>query len=148
MHDVDHKQQKRDRKEIPWQERQGICQAIRRMLVEQFPDCFKGPGQPKPLLMIGISGEIMLRLPELTRRDLGFALFDYTGGSTYLRSFVPGAQRIDLDGSPVAEVTEAEIQNAQLRLRAQSAAAERRQDARRVTQAHETMHQLKEGANG
>jgi sRNA-binding protein len=118
-----------------WKKRQRVVHQLRAMLVERFPAAFKKPGEPKPPLMIGVSAEIMLRCPELTRQQIGLAMNDYCGGSTYLRSFVAGAHRVDLDGNPVSELTQGEIENAQLRLRNVMDAWERRQEKTATTEA-------------
>lgn len=120
-----------------WKTRLGVAKRVRALLVERFPLAFKGPGEAKPPLMIGISAEILLRCPDIARLELHWAMNDYCGGSTYLRSFIEGAQRLDLDGTPVTPVTQGEIQNAHLRLRAKMAAYERRQEKHAVTQAQQ-----------
>ncbi len=120
--------------------------AVRAELVLRFPAAFKGPGEPKPPLMIGVSAEIMLRCPDITKYDLGAALQDYCNGTTYLRSFFVGAQRINLDGEPVAEVTEGEITNAHTILRVKMAAQERREAKASVASAHRWNHDHKQTA--
>lgn len=128
--------EKRARSETRWR--------VRALLAERFPKAFRGPGEPKPPLAVGIRAEILLALPDLSRRDLDIAMRDYVTGSTYLRSFVAGARRVDLEGSPVAEVTEAEISNAQLRLRAGLAAQDRAFERRQAAEAHRKLRAVKD----
>lgn len=122
--------------EPAWKVRRRVAWRVRAILVERFPSAFKGPGEPKPPLMIGISAEIMLRCPDLKTHEIGTALKDYCTGTTYLRSFIDGADRINLDGEPVAKITAGEIQNAQLVLRAKARAFERQIEKTGVTNAH------------
>ena len=121
-----------------WEEKQIIARSLRALLVEKFPLCFEPRRKPKKPLQIGIRAEIALRCPELDWGHLGIALFDYTCGPSYLRSFVPGAVRVDLDGHPVTEVSELDIRNAQARLRQLAVSIERRQEKRKLTQASAT----------
>lgn len=78
---------------------------MRAKLTELFPRCFAGKRQPKRPLKINIHLDILERQPLLLRRHVRLALADYTGGATYLREMIVGAERIDLDGKPAGIVT-------------------------------------------
>lgn len=108
-----------------WQTRKAHIKTLRDELVRRFPGTFKGYGQPKPPLQIGIRAEIMIAWPEATKADLDLALTDYCSGSTYLRSFIVGARRVRIDGTEGDEITETDIKNAQDRLRANAVRADR-----------------------
>jgi ProP effector len=97
--------------------RQSIAEHVRAILVERFPAAFAGKGEEKKPLKIGIAEDLLLAMPELTRRNLAFALADYTWGPTYCRHVIAGAARIGLDGAPCGTVSEAEAAFATDRLK-------------------------------
>lgn len=78
---------------------------VRTMLVEQFPNAFKGFKEPKKPLKVGIYNDIRKVMPELSGKTLHAVLADYTGGPTYLEGLKAGRQRVGLDGHPAGEVT-------------------------------------------
>ncbi|MBO0735426.1 MAG: ProQ/FinO family protein [Alphaproteobacteria bacterium] len=87
-------------------------------LVQHFPSCFVIDKQRKRPLKIGIDRDIQARLPQLTHKRLGAGLRFYTSDINYLKRMSAGAQRVDLSGEPVGEVTEAEAREAAARLAA------------------------------
>ncbi|MDE2426286.1 MAG: ProQ/FinO family protein [Elusimicrobia bacterium] len=90
--------------------------AGRALLVDKFPACFKARGEPKRLLKIGISKDIKARYPEMSNRAIASAVGDYVRGPTYLRNFVEGAVRIDLDGNEAGLVTAEQVAFASAKL--------------------------------
>jgi hypothetical protein len=77
---------------------------MRDALIERWPNCFKGPEQPKLPLKIGIHRDIKAIAPELSTRDLGTAIRYYVGDYQYRQAMVAGAVRFDLDGNPAGVV--------------------------------------------
>src|SRR5260221_5371694 len=132
----------------PSQRRREIAKQVRAMLVERFSACFRGRGEAKPPLMIGIRKVIAERCPDITDRDIGYALFDYTSGRTYLQSFVEGTWRIDLDGNPVSELTEGDFRDAAARYRRGRAAYDRTIKLRIRGLAAQSAPQTEEVVNG
>jgi sRNA-binding protein len=68
-------------------------------------------------LAIGIHAQIAAAAPDLTARRIDLALRAWTGRLSYLEALAKGRPRVDIDGRPVAQVTEAERDNARKRLR-------------------------------
>ena len=93
-----------------------IAAEIRAQLVDAFPACFKGEGEDKPPLKLGIDADILERLP-VAGWKLTIALGDYTCSPTYQRNLVEGADRIDLDGNPAGKVTAEQAERAAARMR-------------------------------
>lgn len=92
---------------------------LRGWLIRKHPKCFMLFGQPKLPLKIGIYDDIMALYGggyQNFRFELSAALSDYCNGGTYLRALVVGAVRVDLDGNPAGEVSEAAAQHAVERL--------------------------------
>jgi ProP effector len=94
-----------------------VAARVRAILVERFPKAFAAQGQEKQPLKINIDSDILLAMPELTRKSLSYALADYTWGPTYCRHVTAGAARIGLDGEPCGTVSEAEAAFAADRLK-------------------------------
>jgi ProP effector len=91
--------------------------ATLKYLAERFPQTFVLEiYQPHRPLKIGIAADIVASCPELDRRVVGKALGTYTGRIMYLRAFVEGAVRVDLDGHPAGEVSAADAEHAAARL--------------------------------
>jgi ProP effector len=90
---------------------------VRGIIAERFPWTFKGRGDDKPPLKVGICFDIQCVMPELSRKAVALALGDYTWGPTYARNLVAGAPRIDLDGLPSGVVTPREAEHAAIRMR-------------------------------
>src|SRR6476619_5361926 len=85
--------------------KQDIDAALAR-LAKAFPQTFVlEKYRPHRPLKVGIAADISARCPAVERRLLSVALSVYTRRVMYLQSFVAGAARIDLDGTPAGEVT-------------------------------------------
>lgn len=89
----------------------------RDILAHRFPAAFKGRGESKTPLKIGIDRDILAAMPELGDRRIVLALQDYTFGPTYLSNLHAGAPRIGLDGAPAGEVSAEEAAHAEDRMR-------------------------------
>lgn len=77
------------------------ARAILKQLQERFAvfrDC-----QP---LAIGIDKQVLAAQPDLDRKTLRVALRMHVGSLRYLKAMQQATQRFDLDGKPVAEVSE------------------------------------------
>lgn len=91
--------------------------AVLAELVTSFPACFKPRDvRGRPAVAIGIHGDILERRPDLDLARVRKALWAYVTGLDYLRGMIPGAPRVDLDGSVTQFVTEQEATNAKRRL--------------------------------
>lgn len=91
--------------------------AVLAELVTSFPACFKPRDvRGRPAVAIGIHGDILERRPDLDLARVRKALWAYVTGLDYLRGMIPGAPRVDLDGSVTQFVTELEATNAKRRL--------------------------------
>lgn len=110
-------------------ERRMIATATRALLVERFPAAFMPPHTDKRPLAVGIYKAIRAACPDIPCRDLNFAMRDYTGGPKYLRALIVGADRIGLDGAPVAQVSETQATHAAARLAALKARWAKRKPA-------------------
>ena len=115
-----HPEEKVERKIV--RENQPYFQSIypmRETLAERFPKCFRKrkASEPKQPLKIGITHDIWKAAPELSRYEVGRAIYCYTSSSKYLKAVVKGATRIDLDGNAAGKVTAAEEWYSQWRLR-------------------------------
>lgn len=76
----------------------------REILVERFPKAFMPKGADKIPLKLGIRADIRAACPDLSGLAVGVALFDYVSGFKYRDALKEGADRVDLDGNPVAKV--------------------------------------------
>jgi ProP effector len=103
---------------------------MRKLLAKRFPQCFKAFGQPKLPLKIGIDRDIIAAAPELRYRNILYAIADYTSGSSYLRTLIEGAARIDLNGDAAGIVTAAQEHYAQGRLAKRARASSKQQEVR------------------
>ncbi len=77
------------------------ARAILKQLQERFAvfrDC-----QP---LAIGIDKQVLAAQPDIDRKTLRIALRMHVGSLRYLKTMQQATQRFDLEGKPVAEVTE------------------------------------------
>ena len=82
-------------------------------LAEQFPRTFAAAKHlPHRPLKVGIAADVQERCSDIDRRDLAAALAAYTHRIAYLQAIVSGADRIDLDGNPVGEVTASDAAHA------------------------------------
>jgi ProP effector len=57
-------------------------------------------------LAIGVDKQLLAARPELDRKLLRLALRTHTASVRYLKAVEKGSQRFDLDGNPVAELSE------------------------------------------
>lgn len=94
----------RETRKTNWRKRKSEAESTRAVLVQLFPRCFRGRGEPKLPLKTGIYHDIRAAAPEIPARKLGAALHDYTSGRSYLRAMTVGASRVDLEGWPVEPV--------------------------------------------
>lgn len=79
---------------------------VRAILVERFPNCFMPKGAPKKPLATSILKMVADACPDLDYREIRYALRDYMGGRTYLRTMVADADRFDLQGRVCGVVSE------------------------------------------
>lgn len=63
-------------------------------------------------LAIGIDKQLQSRLPEINRKVLRVALGLHTNSTRYLKSMSKATARVDLDGNPGEEITEAHRKHA------------------------------------
>jgi sRNA-binding protein len=90
------------------------------LLTELYPRCFCGTNR-RPL-KIGVCEEIIGQHPEISRRRIKRLLKTYTQSPEYWSTLT---RRIDLDGNLVGEVTAADEEDAQRKIKeARRAAAE------------------------
>ena len=75
------------------------------ILHERFPEVFKGKGENKHPLRVGIHADIKREIPEFSSNQVHMALRDYMGGPTYLRNMIEGTLRMGLDGKLYEPVT-------------------------------------------
>jgi ProP effector len=68
-------------------------------------------------LAIGIDKQLVARLPEIDRKVLRIALGIHTNTVRYLKTIEKASARLDLDGNPAGEVTEAQRKHASQILR-------------------------------
>jgi ProP effector len=103
-----------------------------------FRDC-----QP---LAIGIDKAILARLPDLDRAALRNALRQHTAATRYLKVLQHATQRVDLDGQPAGEVTEAQRAHAAetLKTRFRKAAQTRKEQVEAAATAARQQHKLSE----
>jgi len=81
-----------------------------------FPMAFRGFGQAKFPLMVGIYEEVIKAHPHLNRQRTRAAIGNYVGGRTYLRAMIEGNVRVDLHGDPAGLVTASDAKFAAIRL--------------------------------
>jgi RNA chaperone ProQ/FINO-like protein len=79
---------------------------MREILAERFPACFKGCGEPRLPLKVGIHRDIWNTAPSLSHTDIRGALKDYVSDAAYYQVLAEGAVRVDLNGNPAGVVTE------------------------------------------
>ena len=84
----------------------------RSILVERFPLAFMPRGAPKIPLKVGIFNDLIGRCPDIHRRALKSAMWDYCRGPKYLAGLLYKADRIDLDGCMAGSVTDKEAEQA------------------------------------
>ena len=97
------------------------------LLCARFPACFVMLQYRRRPLKVGINADLVAALgEEVDRRLLGAALRDYTRNLHYRLAQKPGVARINLDGKPVGEVSEADAAHAAADVAAYRAAAIRK----------------------
>ena len=96
-------------------------------------------------LAIGIDRQLLARQPELERKTLRMALGMHTHSLRYLKSMEKAAQRLDLDGQSVAEVTEEHRSHAAETLRERFRKEAERKKAQREAEAQEKLRNEKLG---
>ncbi|WFU49162.1 ProQ/FinO family protein [Sinorhizobium terangae] len=104
---------------MPGEQQPKTASVLFRHLSEKWPEAFNTRA-PKPL-KIGIREDIRALDHELSDHDLKRALRAYTKLERYLKSLRAGAARVDLDGNPTGNVSEADAATAQALLRVRSA---------------------------
>ncbi|HRP25558.1 MAG TPA: ProQ/FinO family protein [Thauera sp.] len=100
-----------------------------------FRDC-------KPLAL-KIDNSIIERFPDFERKTLRIALRMHTASTRYLKAVERNAQRFDLDGNPVGEVTEEQRVHASTTLKERFAAAAKQQREKREAEEAERRKQEK-----
>ena len=76
-----------------------------RALIKTLQECYSVFRDFAPLA-IGIDKQLLARQPELEKKTLRMALGMHTNSLRYLKTMEKATQRLDLDGLPVAEVTD------------------------------------------
>lgn len=87
-------------------------------LAEKFPLCFSVDGEAKPL-KVGIFQDLAEALAEdekVSKTQLRQALRQYTAGWRYLYACKEGAERVDLQGSPVGVLDKEHAEHAAQKL--------------------------------
>ncbi len=99
--------------------RQRQALATLQIMHVRWPRAFPPPGTRARLhpLAVGIHDQIAAAAPDLTVRRIDLALRAWTGRLSYLEALAKGRPRVDIDGRPVAQVSEAERNDARERLR-------------------------------
>lgn len=103
----------------PASKRQRQALATLEIMHVRWPKAFPPPGSRARLhpVAIGIHAQIAAAAPDLTARRIDLALRAWTGRLSYLEALAKGRPRVDIDGRPAAQVTEAERDDARERLR-------------------------------
>jgi sRNA-binding protein len=97
------------------------------LLAELYPRCFCRTNR-RPL-KIGVCDEIIGQHPEISRHRIKRLLKTYTQNPEYWSTLTAGTPRIDLEGNLVGEVTAADEEDAQRKIKeARRAAAEAIED--------------------
>ena len=96
-------------------------------------------------LAIGIDRQLLARQPGLDRKMLRMALGMQTHSLRYLKSMEKAAQRLDLDGQGVAEVTDEHRAHAAETLRERFRKEAERKKAQREAEVHEKLRTEKLG---
>jgi ProP effector len=80
----------------------------RQILVERFPQTFRGFGEPKLPLKVGIRGDLFNSpvVADLDNYAIGCAIRDYCTGPTYHSQMLTGATRVDLEGKAAGTVND------------------------------------------
>ena len=93
------------------------------LLAELYPRCFCRTNR-RPL-KIGVCDEIIGQHPEISKPQVKRLLKEYTQSPEYWSTLTAGTPRIDLEGNVVGEVTAADEEDAQRKIKeARRAAAE------------------------
>ncbi len=112
----------------------------REVFAEKFPATFMKKGERKKIpLKVGIADDIIAALPEMSPELIKRAVGDYVSGPKYARAMIAGQQRVDLQGQPAGEVTEAAVKHAKWREN------RRRQSARDYQKLRENIKHQKKG---
>jgi len=109
----------------PASKRQRQALATLEIMHVRWPKAFPPPGSRARLhpVAIGIHAQIAAAAPDLTARRIDLALRAWTGRLSYLEALAKGRPRVDIDGRPVAQTTDAERDAARERLRLKRQAA-------------------------
>lgn len=79
--------------------------ALARALLKELQEQYVVFRECRPLA-IGVDKQLLAARPELDRKLLRLALRTHTASVRYLKAVEKGCQRFDLDGNPVAELSE------------------------------------------
>ncbi len=79
--------------------------ALARTLLKELQEQYVVFRECRPLA-IGVDKQLLAARPELDRKLLRLALRTHTASVRYLKAVEKGSQRFDLDGNPVAELSE------------------------------------------
>jgi len=104
---------------LPPSKRQRQALATLQIMHVRWPKAFPPPGSGARLhpLAIGIHAQIAAAAPDLTARRIDLALRAWTNRLSYLDALAKGRPRVDINGRPVAQITNAERDDARKRLR-------------------------------
>ena len=105
-----------------------------RLLLKRLQQQFEVLRLAKPLA-IGIDGEILAALPEIDRKLLRTALRMHTGATRYLKATERGAQRFNLAGEAVGEISTEHRERAAAVLKERFERREEEEKARREAEA-------------
>lgn len=99
--------------------RQRQALATLEILHARWPKAFPPPGSGTQLhpVAIGIHDQIAAAAPDLTPRRIDLALRAWTKRLSYLEAIAKGRPRVNIDGQPVAPISDAERNDARQRLR-------------------------------
>lgn len=90
---------------ITAESRTETAKRVRAIFHDRFPRAFAAYRTPKWPLKIGITGDLVARCPDLTRKDIKIAVIDYVRSGRYHQAMIEGTFRVDLDGNPTTKVT-------------------------------------------
>jgi sRNA-binding protein len=97
---------------MPPAKRKKIARAMLAWLIETYPRAFVEREYDADPLKIGILHDIMREHPETKRWKLIIALDRYTNRTDYLQAMIFRFPRIDLQGNPTDQITDAHAAHA------------------------------------
>lgn len=113
-----------------------------RDLLKELKTRFKVFDDHAPLA-IGIDKQILLVLPDIDRKTLRAALGAHTRSLRYLKTIEKSTHRLDLEGKPSEEITEAQRNHAKEKLRERFRKEAERKKAQREAELEVQRHNEK-----